>query len=133
MSFRDLYGTDKAAETEGTWVELAEGVSVKIRRANSKKSREVRKRLEKPYITMIRRDTLPDNVAEQITARHVSEGILLDWKGITDEKGKDLAFSPEAAYNICLEFPDFRDDVINFAVEAGTFRAKVLEDTRGNS
>lgn len=133
MSFRDLYGTDRKAETDGVWVDLAEGVSVMVRRANSKKSREVRKRLEKPYLSMIRRDTLPDTQAEQITARHVAEGILLNWKGVTDEKGKEIPFSVEAAYNICIEFPDFRDDVINFAVEAGTFRAKVLEEERGNS
>lgn len=132
MSFRDLYATDKAAETDGTWVELGEGVKVMLRRANSKKSKDVRKRLEKPYISMLRRDTLPDHIAEQITARHVAEGILIDWKGVTDEKGKEIKFSPEAAYEICLEFPDFRDDIINFAVEAGTFRTKMAAESEGN-
>jgi hypothetical protein len=133
MSFSDLYGTDRKAETDGTWVDIADGVSVMVRRANSKKSREIRKRLEKPYLSMIRRDTLPDNIQEQITARHVAEGILINWKGVTDEKNKELPFTTENAYDICMKYPDFRDDVINFSVEAGTFRNRVVEEARGNS
>jgi hypothetical protein len=132
-SFKAMYSTSRELENDGVWVTLGDDIQVKIRRANSKKSKDVRKRLEKPYLSMIRRDTLPDNVQEQIVAKHVAEGILIDWKGMTDDEDKELPFSLEAAVKLCTDYPDFRDDVINLAVEAGTFKAQVLEDTRGNS
>jgi hypothetical protein len=128
-----MYATDKKAETEGTWIDLGEGLKVLIRRANSKASKAVRKRLEKPYLTMLRKDILPENIQEQINNRHVAEGILLGWEGVTDEKDKAIPFSVDAAIAVFTDLPDFRDDIVNFSVEAATFRSKALEDERGNS
>lgn len=128
-AFLDRYKTDKTAEAEGAWVALDEGLRVKIVRANHPEARKMRRRLEKPYQAM---REVPEAAQEKITTQIIARVILKDWEGVTDEKGKAIPFSPDAAEKVFEQFPDFRDEVIALSLQRDTFKAEVVEEAAKN-
>lgn len=125
MGFLSKYKTDKDAETNGVWVEVDNGVELKVARINNDKAREERRRLEKPYRNFA--NGAPEHVQEDILRKVVSKHVLLDWKGVTDDDGKPLTFSAETAEKLFKEFPDFLNDVLNLSMARETFAAEATE------
>lgn len=132
MSLRDRYNTDQSLEEEGVWVDFGDGLQVKIRRLNSKHSRETRRKLEKPYSTQFRGREMPDSLQETLLNQQMSKSIVVDWKGVDDPYAdvkpgdKDapaLAHSEENVLKLLSdpEFKDFRDDILTAAMERTTF------------
>lgn len=131
--FTDRYTTNKEAEEEGVWVDLGDGIEIKVRRVKSATSRKMLRQLQAPYEHMRRTGrALPESVELEITRKWAAHGLLVDWKGVTDKRGKALAFTPENALKALEQFEDFADDVAYFAREVETFRAKALEETAKN-
>jgi hypothetical protein len=125
--FTQRYQTDKNLEENGVEVELDEGVSITFRRISSEKSREVRRRLENPYKRQIRTNTLSTKVQEDLLLKQLAEGVLINWKGVTDAEGNDLPFSPENALKVFKDFPDFLNDVATAVQERDFFKKEDLE------
>jgi hypothetical protein len=131
--FTERYTTNKEAEEEGVWVDLGDGIEIKVRRIKSPTSRKVLRQLQAPYEHMRRTGrSLPESVETEITRKWAAHGLLVDWKGVGDKDGKNLPFSPDNALKVLQEFDDFADDVAYFAREVETFRAKSLEDAAKN-
>lgn len=129
----NLYSSDETLAENGKWFEFGEEVSVKIRRYKSKKSRKVRENLEAPYKRASKfATTLPDDVLESITNRHVAEGIIADWKGVSNRDGQPVAYSPAAALALINDLPDFRDAVVEISLSLDNFREEVKQDVEGN-
>lgn len=129
--FINRYKTDRKLEEEGQWVEFGDDISVKVARLNSERSQAVRRKLEKPYSKI--RGSIPEDIAEEILTKQVAEAILLDWKGVTDESGKEIECTYENRYKMLKEFKDFRFDVVTCSVEAETFKGKQIEEVTKNS
>lgn len=129
--FVDRYKTDKDLEENGQWVDFGDGVLVKVARLNSERSQAVRRKLEKPYSKI--RGSIPEDISEEILTKQVAEAVLLDWKGVTDENGKELECTYENRYKVLKEYKDFRFDVVTCAVEAETFKNKQVEEATKNS
>jgi hypothetical protein len=64
--FFDRYNTDRGLEEEGVWVDFGDGVKVQVRRLTSKKSREYRRKLDKPYTAQFRNREMPDDLQEKL-------------------------------------------------------------------
>lgn len=129
--FINRYKTDRKLEEEGQWVEFGDDISVKVARLNSERSQAVRRKLEKPYSKI--RGSIPEDIAEEILTKQVAEAVLLDWKGVTDENGKEIECTYENRYKMLKEFKDFRFDVVTCSVEAETFKGKQIEEVTKNS
>lgn len=129
--FLDRYKTDKKLEEEGQWVDLGDEILVKVARLNSERSQAVRRKLEKPYSKI--RGNIPEDISEEILTKQVAEAVLLDWKGVTDDNGKDLECTYENRYKMLKEFKDFRFDVVTCSMEAETFKVRQIEEVTKNS
>lgn len=132
-SVYDLFGSSEDAAEGGKWFDFGSTIKVKIRRFKSKKSRKVRENLEAPYKRVSKfGSALPDDVQEEISTRHIAEGIVADWKGITDKEGNTIPYSKEAATKLFTELPEFRDAVAEISLGLDNFRDGEKEDVEGN-
>lgn len=136
-AFMNRYKTDKDLEENGVWVDFGDGIQVKIRRANSKASRDCRAKLEKPYAGQFRNREMPQSLQDEILIKQLSQSIILDWKGVpdpTDEKGERmLPCNEENIVKMMTQFPDFREDILTAAVAQATFQRELMKAAEGNS
>ena len=132
-TFAERYQTDRTLEEEGAWVDLGDGIKIKVARIQSRRARRVLARLYRPYENLRQSGRkIAESVQETITRQWLAEGVLLDWEGVTDAAGKEVTFSAEHALQVFEAFPDFLDEVAFFSREQETFRAERLEAAKGN-
>lgn len=142
-SFMDRYKTNKSAEEDGQWVSFGDEIQVKLRRINSKKSKEVRRRLEKPYAKVYRNGDIPESIQEELLNRQIAEAIVVDWKGVPDFEYKEgeltvipdkfLDCTEDNVLRVIVAFPDFREDVMGASLEKATFQDEARKADEGNS
>ena len=134
-SFLERYKTNKDLEEGGVWVDYSDGLQVCVRRMNSLKSRETRRRLEKPYTKGFRGQDMPETLQEELLNKQLAEAIVVDWKGVPDPDNPDkmLPCTPENVLKVVQAFPDFRDDILSASMERATFQAEELKAAEGNS
>lgn len=128
-----IYKSNVKAENEGIWVELQEGIEVKIRSAQSLHAAKVYKELIAPYKKKAQRGNLPESVTREINAMHLAKGILVDWKGFYGEDEKEIPFSVQAAYDLLIDpaYTDLLLDISEAATAREAFRAEEEEtDTK---
>lgn len=133
-SLNKLFGTDKTAEIEGIWVDYPNGVSMKIARmggANTEYSRYLTNQL-KPYKFQIDRGTLSEDKSREILLEVFARYVLKDWKGVTDEKGRPIEYSVEAAKKVLAEYPELLNELQTLASDYRRFAREVLEETAKN-
>ena len=132
-TFAERYQTDRTLEEEGAWVDLGDGIKIKVARIQSRRARRVLTRLYRPYENLRQSGRkVPESVQETITRQWLAEGVLLDWEGVSDAAGNEIAFSAAHALQVFEAFPDFLDEVAFFSREQETFRAERLEAAKGN-
>lgn len=125
---------DHNVAEEGQWVDIGDGVELKIARMGNRKYNETIRRLSKPHKYQIDNDTLPQEISEEIMNKAVAECILLDWKGLEDDDGQPINYSRQKAFEL-LSDPDlapFKRQVIGIAQTDETFRNEMVEDTVKN-
>ncbi len=77
---------------------------------------------------------VPDEQGDKITVRLLSETILQDWSGLTEDDGAPLVYSRERAVAL-LSDPDlrlFRDGIDRAATIVATRMKAVIEDATKN-
>jgi len=132
--FTDRYATNKVAEEEGQWVDFGDGIEVKLRRLNSEASREVRRKLEKPYEGQYRTRPMPDSLNEELLIKQLAQCIVVDWKGVEnpDQDGQFLPCTPENVTMIVTRFKDFREDITTASMTQATFQGELKKQSEGN-
>ena len=108
------YGTSAQKEAEGVWVSLGDGIRVKVARANNPAHMKITERLIKPFRRQIQNNSISMDKTNELTIKAMSLGILKDWEGIEDEKGKPIPYSEEMAEIILTEYKDFREEISRF-------------------
>jgi hypothetical protein len=131
--FSERYATNTQIEEDGQWVDFGEGIKVRVRRLNSKFSRDVRRKLEKPYTAMYRGREMPESLQEELMVKQLAQAIVVDWEGVEDESGKTMPFSMDNAVKIFTVYRDFRDDVVTASMERATFQTEEQKAAEGNS
>jgi hypothetical protein len=129
--------TDKALETEGVWVDIGNGVEVRVARIGNPAYRARMKKLGKPYRHLLRDDEseLPDGLLEKLTVDAIAHTVLLDWRGpaMVDGEGQPIPFSPEKAVELLTGIDWFRERVEEAARMRETFRRREVEAAEKNS
>lgn len=132
----DFFSANRVADPDlaedGVWVTGAYNgkLDILVRRAKSKKSAEVRKRIYAPFAKLRK---IPDAKEEELVRRWLAEGVLLGWRAAKGSDAEPPEYSIEAALAAFEDDPDFADEVASFAIEAETFRREALEDDAKNS
>ncbi len=130
-NLHQLFATDAAAETEGVWIPVCEGIEVKIARMGNEKFQKAYRRLCKPHRNLIRQGLLDSATEKRLLKEALAEGVLLDWRGLKQD-GAPLAYSREAALKLLTELKDFADFVADEARRLDNFRERDLEDAEKN-
>ena len=132
--FLDRYNTDRNAEEDGVWVDYGDGVKVQVRRLSSKFSRDVRRKLEKPYSSQFRNRDMPDSLQEELLNKQLSMAVVVNWEGVPDPDKPDtmLPYSQDNVLRIVKDFPDFRDDILTASMERTTFEKEQRKDAEKN-
>jgi len=95
---------------EGVWIEYPEeGFALKIARmGNAKYTQEIVSMRRGKQIASPLVEEISPSAVEAIQMKAMAKHILLDWRGITDDNGEEIPFSPEKAYEIISD-PQYRD------------------------
>lgn len=135
LSIFDALGTDVTAEEEGRWFEDFAGVdrmAFKLRRMTSKKSMAVRRRLELDYRKHRKNGKFPDDIADEMLAVMLGEGVVMDWKGVIDPDGKEILYSPAASVELIRKLPVLKLTVQMAAMDIDHWRTDASEDIAKN-
>ena len=134
-NFLDRYTTDRNAEDLGQWVDYGDGLEIQMRRLNCQKSKDVRRKLEKPYAKQFRGQDMPDDIQEKLLNMQISKAIVVDWKGVPnpDSPEEMLPCTEDNVLMMVQKFPDFRDDILAASMERATFQREELKAAEGNS
>lgn len=132
-SLKKAFGTSKVREEEGTWVDVSDEIRVKLRRFNSRVSKDTMKEYEKGYRAVGKKKLNPEQIEELVT-KVIAKAIIADWEGVTDEDGKDIPCTFENKYAILSdeEMADFREFVANAANDRDVFAKELDADAEGN-
>jgi hypothetical protein len=79
--------------------------------------------LRRPFKRKIEQDTLSAEVAQELLCRAMAKFILLDWKDV-GEKGSEIPYSVETAFNALNENAELRSFVQEVATDVGAFSAE---------
>ena len=126
--------TDLNRESDGVWVDIGDGASIKVARIGNPRHSAILRKLSAPYRRQINAGTLPDDVAFRISGEAMANAILLDWKGL-ELDGATLVYSQKAAKDVLCnqQLKDFRSQVQAAAEDEEAFRQTVIEDAEKNS
>ncbi|MDH3377783.1 MAG: hypothetical protein OEQ39_12615 [Gammaproteobacteria bacterium] len=116
------FATDLDLEEKGVWVDIGDGGKLLIARLGNPRYQEAVRRLSKPHKTQIRNKTISEDLSDELLLKAMAESILLDWKGLEDDKGKVIKYSTETAFQLLRDLRDFRNLVVELATEQAAFR-----------
>lgn len=126
------FGTDTQKEIEGVWIDdFGEGLKIKIARIGNPEYQKLFNRISKPHRKAIRRGTLKDETAEKLLIQAMAKGIVLDWKGLSED-GVEIPYSYENALRLLTDYKDFREQVTEVATEIEAFRTEDEEEAEKN-
>ncbi len=118
-----MFRTDPVKENEGTWMPVADGVEFKVRSSQSDKALEVSKALLSRYKAAFsvgaRLDQAQTNAYE---IGFCAEGLVTDWKGLTDDADQGMACTGENVTMIVTEMPHLRRMIINYSESLQNYR-----------
>ena len=137
MNIWKRYKTDADLEAEGMWVDVGNGLQVKIRSADCDLARTTLQKLAKQNRAVFRSNdnTLPPKVQDANEIVMCAEVFVADWKGMptseTDET--PLPCNKKTVRDVMTRLPWLREQVIELANMKETFRPQDVEDMAGNS
>jgi len=118
---------DPQAAVDGVWETYAGTFQVRIARANNRRYQQL---LSEAIAQHGGRRLISDDEYSAIVARCMGTAIVTDWKGLYDDAGEEIPYSPERAAAILGDprYQDFRDWVAMRAVDSERFRARAIEE-----
>jgi hypothetical protein len=128
---------DVEREEEGDWTDIPTlpGIRVKIRSIHSAAHRRLQSKLMRRVTrATVRGADVDIDEIDRINTRCLLEAVLLDWEGITDDKGKPVPYSREMAETLLTDrkYRKFRDGVAWAAQEVGDQDLAALEAAAKN-
>lgn len=126
--------TDAKLEAAGVWIPYMEDIELLIGSTSNPKFEAMQRRLAKPYRRQIRDETIPDPKADELVNKAAARYLLLGWRNLQDEKGKELEYSEAKAFQLLSDrrLRHLRRFVLDMAREEGHFRTHDKEDSAKN-
>ena len=133
MANIELIKTSVQKETDGVWVDFA-GIGLRIARARNPKYQEVLRSLVEPRKKDIRDDKLDIEDFNKILDEVRAKTILLDWKNLQDNDGKEIPYSSEMALKFFRdpELKDFYKFVMAVSDDADQYLKGLIKDSEKN-
>jgi hypothetical protein len=128
-SIFEMFGTDDETEQRGFVLEFGEGVEITIARAggSNKKFQRFHEAKMRPYRTQIAAGTMDEDVTRGLLAESYAHAIVLKWKGVRDDDGKDIPFTKQNVIDVLLAVPDFFDTIFNESTRMVNYQLAGIE------
>lgn len=128
------HATDPNKQEQGSWIDIDDEISIKVRRLNSDASRKARQEAEKPYTSQLREKNPPADILEKVFVEQLARGVIADWKGIQDEEGNEIPYSGDVAVELLSDegLADFRSEILQAAMDKKTFKLEADKAALGN-
>jgi hypothetical protein len=127
------FSTNKRKEEDGVWVKGPEGSEFKVARMGNRTFAKLSGELFKPHRKMIQMGKMDDKLTTELAAEVTARTVLLDWKGLKDDKGADIPYSTEVAKKMLIDLPDFADLISGFSQQITLYQDEAKEEAVGNS
>lgn len=130
----NTFKTNAEKSDEGVWCPVDASTDIKIARYGNRTFQRALKRVMKPHKVMIDRGTLDDDTADALLVEAMAEGILIDWRGMT-QAGEPLEYTKSAAIKVLLDknLRDFRELVVSLSQDMQLFRDEEIEEAEKKS
>lgn len=123
-----MFATDKNLETEGKWFPLADGIEFRMKRMggfNNVEVNKLRAKYIKPHLRQMEKGLLPADVERDIYVKVFVKSCMVDWKGLSDDKGQDVEYSEGTAIELFKDTPDLFDYVVELATDVESYKAEL--------
>lgn len=134
-SIFDQYETDQDAEENGKWFrDVRPGISLKLRRATSRKAMEARRRVIQRYRKLAKDGQFSKEIQDQILIHTMAEGVIVDWEGAAFRMpdNSPLPYSRKNAIYVLSKARGMRDEIVAIATDMDNFRVEAQEAVAGN-
>lgn len=91
---------DIAAERDGVWVDLGGGFEMRIASTGGAEYQKARDKAFDPYRELFRSGKADQDIVDRVVREVASEHIIRDWRGLEDDDGKPIAYSPKEALEL---------------------------------
>lgn len=129
MASIERFKTNREKETDGTWVDIGEGASLKLARIGNPRYEAFLMEQSKPLRTAMRAGNFNDPRLKSVMIKAIARYVLLDWDGL-DEDDKPVPYSEQKAIEWMTEIPDFYRMILDLGQDSTLFKD---EDGEGNS
>lgn len=129
------FKTDENLEETGVWVDIdgtPDGTQLLVARLYNDNFNDLFDRKTKAHRSRIQRGKFPIAKQREIMRECMAETVLLDWKNLKDDAGKNIPYSRAKATEF-LALRDFNELVTEIASTMETFRAEEKEKDTKNS
>lgn len=118
---------DPQAATDGVWETYADTFEVRIARTNNRRYQQMLGEAIAEHGGL--RKLTPEE-SDAIVVRCMGAAIVTGWRGLFDDEGKEVPYSPERAAAILGDprYQDFRDWVAMRAADRERYRARSIEE-----
>lgn len=128
--------TDPKKSEEGIWYNVGGSFDVLIARiGNPKYQNYIRKTGAKRGATKLAREGAGGEEIHDIQKQAIAKHVLLDWRGLYDDAGKEIPYSQEKALEYMMDpsYNEFYQIVLVAAQDMDLFRAESITEAVGNS
>ena len=113
--------------TQGAWVDYG-GSKFLIAHSSSLKFQRVFSRLQAPHRSKVEKGTLDPAISKEIVCQAFSKAIILDWKDVVDDKGVDVEFSSDMAFQALMCNTDLVEYIQEASTNLANFKAEELDN-----
>lgn len=119
MAF-NAHRNDRDKAVRGTWCDIMGGQFL-IARAGNENYMAAQERNGKRQATTA-------TERQRALYRSIAEGILLDWRAVTDANGEPITYSVESAIEVLTDNPDLVNAIMVEANDFENYRREDIED-----
>ena len=131
LSIEKKFATDLEASKDGVWHRIDEETQIKVAKARNEnfKKRAYELFNENKIEMFSRTGKFTDLDERKLMSQLIAETILIDWKGVKDQDGKEVKYTPEIGAQVLAnpEMGDFLELVQTCAENEEAYRKAVLE------
>ncbi len=131
MDLEKAFATNEVAEKEGVIVEFGTAKFKIARKGNPGYRKLLGKLYKMNRIILESKGDAAEKKSDEILSDVISKTILVGWEGV-ESKGKPLAFSQEAAYEMLLKYKEFRAFIDTSSEELERFKLHQDEEDEKN-
>ena len=114
---------DNEKSVEGVWHKFGGGIEVRIARMHNPEFNKYYEEISEPHLGQLRRRTADAETLRALMKQAVAHCLIRDWKGMEDDNGKAIKYSPEKALEIISDPANviFYDFVIDVSASVNLF------------